>query len=541
MTVGAGVTGVGDAIGATRAAPVPLGARVLLGAVLVVCAVAFLATGSVVLALAPALAVVVGYAFWTLPLRYPVYALFTAAIVIDIPKPWSPLMGVYDILFENLHKVTGISALRVSGLEVALGALGALALVRTLVGRDIDRRGRWPGASPMYAVAAGAFVAVLGMEVWGLSRGGDVRQSLWQFRQLVWLPITVGIFSYSLRRVEDMRVPAVLLTVAAIVKLAIGAHHLILVAWPAGESPPTMTGHSDSVIFVTVTAIWVTAWVHAPSRGRLFSMLTVTSFMMAALVLNNRRIAFVSLLGGMAVLFIILRGPVKRAMVRAIVLSIPLVAMYLLAGRNRSTGIFKPASLIMSVADQKDASSKTRDIENYNLMQTLKPNILLGSGWGHEYNELVVAYDISQAFAQYKFIAHNSVLWLLSIGGMVGFSLVWLPLGVGVFLARRSYYAARNHYDRTVAAVCLTIFLAYMVQAWGDMGTQSAIIMLVLAWAFAATGKLAIATGAWPAGARLIAFRRVAAPVRAPRAPRPVPQPHAPPAARGGRGVSVPW
>jgi hypothetical protein len=364
------------------------------------------------------------------------------------------------------------------------------------------------------------------MEAWGIARGGDVRQSLWQFRQLFWLPPMIGLLSYSLRRAEDVRVPAMLLTFAGIAKLGMGAHYLMMVAWPAGEEPDMMTAHADSVIFVTVAMIWLTAWVHAPSRTRLRGAVVVTALMVTALVLNNRRIAFVSLLVCLAVLLLILRGPVKRAIIRAIIMSLPLIFLYLAAGRYKSTGIFKPASLVMSVADQKDASSKTRDIENYNLIQTLTANKVLGSGWGHEYHELVVAYDISNVFAQYRYIAHNSVLWLFSIGGAVGFTFLWFPLVVGVFLARRSYYFARNEADRTIASVTLSVILAYIIQAWGDMGTQSATTTFILAWALAATGKLAVATGAWPAGARMIAFGH-----RSPRVPR-VPQPAARPPVR---------
>jgi len=51
---------------------------------------------------------------------------------------------------------------------------------------------------------------------------------------------------------------------------------------------------------------------------------------------------------------------------------LPLVAVYAAAGWNSTSGVFKPVAMVRSVSSQEDSSSKTRDIENFNLIQTLK-------------------------------------------------------------------------------------------------------------------------------------------------------------------------
>jgi O-antigen ligase len=232
--------------------------------------------------------------------------------------------------------------------------------------------------------------------------------------------------------------------------------------------------------------------------------------MMVALVLNNRRIAFVSLVASLFVLYTMLHGRVKLWATRVGIFLLPLACLYLLAARTHTTGIFKPGAQLMSVSEQTDGSSRTRDIENYNLIQTIKPNPLIGTGWGHEYREMNRAYNISQIFAQYRFIAHNSILWLLSIGGVVGFALVWMQIVVGVFLSTRSYRFARDAHERTAAASMIAILICYVVQAWGDMGTQGGAPTLLLACALAGSGKLARATGAWPGRVRITADAPVA-------------------------------
>jgi hypothetical protein len=123
--------------------------------------------------------------------------------------------------------------------------------------------------------------------------------------------------------------------------------------------------------------------------------------------------------------------------------------------------------------------------------------MLIGTGWGHEYREISVANDISKFFPQYRYIAHNSVLWLLSIGGALGFTVIWMPFVIGTFLAARSYRFAHDPFERTASASAIIALVCYAFQSWSDMGTQSVTIMLIAAWALAACGTLGSATGAW--------------------------------------------
>jgi hypothetical protein len=68
---------------------------------------------------------------------------------------------------------------------------------------------------------------------------------------------------------------------------------------------------------------------------------------------------------------------------------------------------------------------------------------------------------------------------------------------VGAFLAARSYPRARTPEDRATALVCLSLFMTYALQAYGDMGLQSWEGALLLAAALAATARLSAQVGAW--------------------------------------------
>ena len=94
---------------------------------------------------------------------------------------------------------------------------------------------------------------------------------------------------------------------------------------------------------------------------------------------------------------------------------------YVLIGSEipSSSPLLKPAKLVVSVMDQKDNSSISRDIENENLIYTLRQSPVLTTGFGHEYqyspNNPPV--DLGELFKNFRLIAHNGVLWIWSLAG----------------------------------------------------------------------------------------------------------------------------
>ena len=495
-----------------------VGGSMLLAAVTAATAATLLVTGNPLYALLPVCVSIAAWGVLASPLRWTFLAFLALVILADVaPRDlagdglsvWqSPVYPLQLFLLDNLDKATGIAALRFSGAEVLLVLMALLAVSRTVSGRTVDRVGRIPGASPIAAALALALVTVVIWEAWGTARGGDVRQSLWQFRQLLWLPVVTALLTYALRGPRDFGALVWVVTITACAKVAIGLYYYFAIARPANVKPPTVTSHSDSVLFVAVIVMWAALAVYRPTPGRLAIGTTVSAWMLLGMIINNRRTAFVGLIAAFAVLFVMLPTTTRRTIARAALCCLPLFGAYLFAGRHRSTGFFAPAASILSVTEQTDASSATRDIENYNLLVTLKQHMILGSGWGHEYVEVSKAYDISHIFAQYRYIAHNSVLWLWSLLGLVGFTGVWLPHGVATFLAARSHRHARTGDERAAAFAVIAIIVTFAVQAWADMGTQAWTCVLLLACAFAASGKLATATNAWPSDIRLIRLSR---------------------------------
>ena len=113
--------------------------------------------------------------------------------------------------------------------------------------------------------------------------------------------------------------------------------------------------------------------------------------------------------------------------------------------------------------------------------------------------EVVKGPDISKDFALYRYIPHNSVLWLLTAGGPLGFFLLWSLFVVGIYLAARAHRLSSTPEQRMAALGALSAQTLFLIQAFGDMGTQNWSTTWILGAALAVAGALAVETGAWPA------------------------------------------
>jgi len=425
-------------------------------------------------------------------------ALLAVALLVDNPgeRPaegrWqSPLFAVGELLYENLHKHTGIGALRFSALEAVILLLGMLLLYRKVWGirlDDPDGLGAIP--NPM-KVAFGVFLATLvGLELYGLARGGDFKNSLWQARQLFWLPVLGVVFGNAFKtsgaRVGVLRV----LVAVACVRSLVGIYFTYAIVRPSGWELEYVMTHSDAILGVVAMLIAAATLVERPTMPHVIMNLLVQPVLLMGLHVNDRRIAFVALAGG--ALALILMGPswMRTTARKSLVVMVPALVLYIIVGWHSSSPVFGPVATLRAIATSEDTSSQTRDIENYNLIQTLKQRPILGSGFGHEYVELVQAYKVDHLFAQYKFIAHNSVLWLLSLSGWLGFAALWSLFPVAVAVALSVHRTATLPFDRVAAFGAVAATISFLVQAWGDMGLQSWMGTLVLASLLGTTGAL---------------------------------------------------
>jgi hypothetical protein len=340
-----------------------------------------------------------------------------------------------------------------------------------------------------------------------MARGGaDVASSLWQVQRVVYLPLVYFLFEIALQGRSTWRALGKTIVAAACLKAILALYIHATVAPPPGATMlDYATTHADSMLFASAFCLVVALGLDGLDRKRALLLgVLVLPLLVAGMIANHRRIVWVELAVGLATVYWLSpRTRLKRSLARAVVLASPFLVLYAAVGWSSTSGLFAPVQVVRSVIDSKaDASTEWRDWENYDLFFTLKQSPLFGTGYGHGYVEAVKLPEISQAYALYRFIPHNSILGLWAYGGLVGFTALWSMLAVGLFLGARAAQRATASADRAAAIAACAAIVIYLVHCYGDMGLGTWTSVFIVAPAFAVASHVAVATGAWPSRLR---------------------------------------
>ncbi|MFN2549635.1 MAG: O-antigen ligase family protein [Myxococcales bacterium] len=483
---------------ATGCRPPATGKSLLALGVAALTAAAIVVTGgNLAAAIAPALLAAAIVALILAPLRACVMSLIFLSILADAPQDnpmsghWrSPLYGLGELLCNNLSTTFGVP-MPLSGIDlIAIVLLVRVALSqRTIV------------AAPLRVAAGAFFAALVALAAAGAARGGNGDAAYWQVRQLAWMPGFIFLAAHALDDDAALVRLSRLILAAALIKSAVGFYFRFAIAAPNGIESPVILSHSETLLLCLSIAILAVRWLEQPKASALLYFPPI----LAAIWLNNRRLAWVGLTASAAILWNFVRWNAgKRALARTVLIALPLAVAYVAAGWQSDAPAFRPVAAARTVISPRrtvvkagaDSSTRAREIENFNLSQTLREHPL-GTGLGHPYEEAIKGPDISSDFALYRYIPHNEVLWMMTAAGPFGFFLLWCLFAVGIFLAARSHRFARTPVERCAALASLCGQVLFLIQAWGDMGTQSWSAVWLASVSLATAGTLAVRTGAW--------------------------------------------
>lgn len=449
-----------------------------------------------------------------LPVRVSLLALIFLGLTLEYPQEqpaaglWkSPLYTVGAALLSKANDWTGVKPLVFSGVDLIAGYLAMVLLWRRARGSRIDLEGRVQTARVLAFAAGITFAGTLWIWGYGLAQGGDFGASLLQVYKLLYIPILFFLFQAALRGPADHAAVAATIIVAALCRSAMAIYVRSIVVLPPGETLPYATIHGDSMLFASAAALiiaMISEGVAARKRGGVLVLCASIALILGGMIANNRRVAWVEVALILITFYLIARWtPLKRAVTRMAIVTLPLLTLYMAIGWNAGGRIFTPVRLARSVMDSKaDASTFWRDLEDLNLIADIQEHPILGKGLGHGYDERIKLPDISRSFKVYRLFPHNSVLGFLAFAGVLGFSLLWCVLAVGLFLAARSYRRSAEPLDRAVALGVIGILISYITSVYADIGQLSWVGVFLVCPALGLTGKLAVASGAWPAHVR---------------------------------------
>jgi hypothetical protein len=173
----------------------------------------------------------------------------------------------------------------------------------------------------------------------------------------------------------------------------------------------------------------------------------------------------------------------------------PVILAYVLAGWWLPSRVFGPVHFIRSLVVETrtdgslDRSTLYRDAENYNLVYTFRSNPLLGTGFGHPFGQAAQLDDISGSFKEFAYLPHNSVLGLWAFTGAAGFTGIFAPLVIALFLAARAHACAVAPAHAIAATSSMACIGAYVLHMWGDIGFTEAHSIFLVGLAVAVAGQ----------------------------------------------------
>ncbi|HSQ66387.1 MAG TPA: O-antigen ligase family protein [Polyangiaceae bacterium] len=478
------------------------------GVVLLVASVVAVAAGdgNVGLAVAPALLFAAMYATWKLPLRWPLLVVTFMALTLENPADapaqglWrSPLYTVGALMLTHLNVTLPNRALLFSGLDVVLLYLVIVVAARSYTGARIDRPAK-AAARPMRTFVLLALGGAACMWIIGVLQGGaDIASSLWQVQRVVYLPVVCLLALYALRGPRDYAAFGKVIIGAACLKACVALYVVATVVSPDGKPLSYATTHPDSMLFADAACLVVILIMQRQDKKRIALAATTLPVLIAGVIANNRRLAWVEIILGLLVVFSLVRqSPFKRAVKRAAIMTSPLAIPYVLVGWSSTSKMFRPVQVMRSVVDSRtDMSTLWRDLENYDLLDTLRQHPLFGTGYGHGYVETIKLPDVESAYSLERFIPHNAILGLWTYGGLVGFTLLWTMFSVGVFFAARAHHHAKDLSTRAAALSAITTVVVYFFHCYGDMGLGTWVGVFTVAPSLAISARLAVETGAW--------------------------------------------
>jgi len=445
------------------------------------------------------------------PLRSSLLVLMFFGLVLENPNEmpasgaWqSPLFMLGGLLLIRLTKATGVDGLTFSGMDIMLAFLGLLHWYRRSSGSMIDRVGSVATPLPLIRLAQLCLGGILFVWLRGMVNGGQMTIAIWQIDRVLYLPLLFLLFQAGLRGPKDHVAVGKVLLAAATLRALVAVYVQNYAERPIDattgeiERLPYATTHHDSMLFAGASILIMALLIQKAAPHPVRLALIFVPILVAGMLANERRLVWVQILAVVTVVYLVTAmNAIKRKAQKALLILSPFIAAYVALGWNRSTGIFKPVSIIRSAVDSDtNASTMWRDIENFDLLWTIRQNPIFGTGYGHGFIEFMPLPPVDHMLE--LFVPHNSILGLWAYCGYVGYTALTLLWGAGVYFCIRGYHASKVPIDRAAGLASFATIPIYYLQCYGDMGLGSWTGLYLIAPALAIGGKLAVASGAWP-------------------------------------------
>ena len=314
--------------------------------------------------------------------------LLFVAWVAEWPVALDP--GMYNGLWRSPFALLGPLFVPLPGIRLFAWQLLLIGMVPVcLIARGaFKQRARELDRALLTSVAAIAITFL-----WGMARGGSPYFAYYQLWRFLAGLLVAYLFLCVLRTPKDLTFLAKSVVSAALIRgtLCIYFYWTQIRGSEWDSRLEYLTNHDDALLCVAailITGSW--AVTRGGSRAWFVAMATFP-YLGYAMVLNDRRVAWVELaMAAVTLYFMLERGPLRRRIHRWALIAGPVLLAYVAVGWGREGALFAPVKALSSVGSSYDPSSLTRQEEIRNLLYTLSAsgNPLIGTGWGLQFQKV---------------------------------------------------------------------------------------------------------------------------------------------------------
>jgi O-antigen ligase len=365
-----------------------------------------------------------------------------------------PGVGLLPLELIVLSCVLGVLARRVfvSSYHLRFGALMAPLVVLTL----------------LLALGVG----------YGLSQGGNSTAALWETRGVFLLLPLYFIAVNVVRTKENLRMVCVVLGGALLVACleTLYRHFTYIRGSYSFDVNIDLVFAHEVAIFAAALAFYLLAqslWSRSPWRTVACGALALVP--LAALIVTHRRAGMVALDASLILLALaLLRTDVRRFLV-LMPLAIIVIAGLLAATWHEPGGLGQPARGIQTIIgtnerDDDISSDEYREREEANVRANIMARPLQGLGFGREYEFPNGLPDLSSFWPMYRYLPHNSILWIWVKGGVLAFVTLIALFAMAMTRSAQLFTTLAEPVTRTIALTAGAWVLMFVVFAYTDLG-----------------------------------------------------------------------
>jgi hypothetical protein len=348
-------------------------------------------------------------------------------------------------IFENLKEYTPLAGVQANAVEIWFVLLIGIWLAQGLLTNRL-RLAPIPCRSA-WLIAAGTLGVAFTL---GVMQGGDFKVALWEVRALAYLLGLAWFVPQLVEKREDLVLILSVMVLALAAKSVQGLYRYFFVLRMELDLRETFMAHEDPVMIVPLLFLLAALYYYrsAPVLERI--LVASAPFMFAALVLTQRRVAYVGLAVCSVYFMTTLSSIARRRILRVALPFLLVVTAYVAAFAGSSSPFGRPIQRALSLFDPTNTSNLYRVVELENLRYTVQAHPW-GVGFGHPYE--IVRGMPKLDFPLVEYIPHNEVMWIWVKTGTLGFILIMFFFARIVAEAAWTYRHLRDPLLRAVATI----------------------------------------------------------------------------------------